>query len=412
MSARSATAVGVVLAMLSAGAIARADDPPPAASPVIDFNYARQLIQKERRGESLTPQERDYLARAREEYRRRNGRVPPTTQPDGRRGPGPTTRPDTPAPRASMGFKPLTEMTADDRYKGEDGGLYGGGRNSPADAHATAAAAAIGNITPLDAEGKPAADGKIVLISIGMSNTTQEFSRFKQLADADPAKRPEVVIVDGAQGGMDAASWDPTGNAGAERVWGVLADRLKRAGVTPQQVQAVWIKQALKQPAGLGAFPAHARTLRDHLVAILQLARQKYPNLRVAYLSSRIYAGYATGGLNPEPYAYESAFSVRWVILDQCRGDKALNCDPAAGEVKAPLVLWGPYLWSDGTTPRKADGLTYVRADLAGDGTHPSAESGRTKVARQLLSFFTADPLAKSWFARQAAPVPRLPDSP
>ena len=36
--------------------------------------------------------------------------------------------------------KPLTDMTAEDRYKGEDGGLYGGGRNSPPEAHLKAAA--------------------------------------------------------------------------------------------------------------------------------------------------------------------------------------------------------------------------------------------------------------------------------
>jgi len=36
-----------------------------------------------------------------------------------------------PGSRTSVGFKPLTEMTASDRYKGEDGGLYGGGRNTP-----------------------------------------------------------------------------------------------------------------------------------------------------------------------------------------------------------------------------------------------------------------------------------------
>src|SRR5438105_2633694 len=43
-------------------------------------------------------------------------------------------------PRASVGLKPLTEMTADDRYKGEDGGLYGRGKNTPPEAHAKAAA--------------------------------------------------------------------------------------------------------------------------------------------------------------------------------------------------------------------------------------------------------------------------------
>ena len=60
------------------------------------------------------------------------------------------------------------------------------------------------------------ADGKIGLLSVGMSNTTQEYSRFKQIADADPAKSRQVVIVDGAQGGETAMRWaDKIRHAGA-----------------------------------------------------------------------------------------------------------------------------------------------------------------------------------------------------
>src|SRR5262249_14163610 len=33
--------------------------------------------------------------------------------------------------KTSVGLKPLTEMTAKDKYKGEDGGLYGGGQTEP-----------------------------------------------------------------------------------------------------------------------------------------------------------------------------------------------------------------------------------------------------------------------------------------
>jgi lysophospholipase L1-like esterase len=61
--------------------------------------------------------------------------------------------------------------------------------------------------------------------------------------------------------------------------------------------------------------------------------------------------------------------------------------------------LWGPYLWADGTTPRKSDGLVWERKDLGGDGTHPS-DSGRQKVAELLLKFFTSDAGAKSWFMK------------
>jgi hypothetical protein len=54
--------------------------------------------------------------------------------------------------------------------------------------------------------------------------------------------------------------------------------------------------------------------------------------------------------------------------------------------------LWGPYLWADGTTPRKSDGLIYESKDVDIDGTHPS-ESGRKKVAELLLRFFQTDPV-------------------
>ncbi len=85
------------------------------------------------------------------------------------------------------------------------------------------------------------------------------------------------------------------------------------------------------------------------------MQRISFQNLQIVYLSSRIYAGYATNRLNPEPYAYESAFAVRWLIRDQMKGNDDLNFEPAKGTVVAPLILWGPYLWADGIAPRKSD---------------------------------------------------------
>src|SRR5260370_26335778 len=109
--------------------------------------------------------------------------------------------------KPSTGLKPLTEMTASDKYKGEDGGLYGGGKNEPSGAHLAAAKAETAKIVPLDANGKPADDGKIGLVSISMSNATMEFSLFKQIADKDPKKSLRVAIVDFAQGGQAMAEW-------------------------------------------------------------------------------------------------------------------------------------------------------------------------------------------------------------
>jgi hypothetical protein len=295
--------------------------------------------------------------------------------------------------KESIGLKPLTEMTAEDRYKGEDGGLYGGGKNEPPLALVAAAKRATADVKPLDAEGKPSADGVIGLVSISMSNATQEFSYFKQIADKDSAKSRRVIIVDCAQGGQAMAEWvSPRAAA-----WAEADRRLAAAHVSPKQVQVAWIKLANKGPTG--DLAEHGKKLEQDTQAVLQNAKSRFPNLQIAYLGSRIYGGYSTGPLNPEPYAYEGAFAVRWLIRDQMQRSAELNFDPTHGAVKAPLLLWGPYLWADGVVPRRADGLVWQRADLGPDGTHPS-QSGREKVATMLLKFFKSDTLAKIWFTK------------
>lgn len=341
----------------------------------IDMERARGYFRKKQQGEKLTPDEEAYLQRAMELRRRGN--------PGGQQG--------SITPRDSTGQKPLTEMTADDRYKGEDGGLYGGGQNTPPEAHRQAAQTALAQIKPLDSTGKRDAGGKIVFVSISMSNATQEFSRFKDIADADPAKSARLTIVDCAQGGQAMAQWvSPDA-----RPWGVAMQRIASAGVSPEQVQVAWIKLANVAPRG--SLEEHGRKLQTDTLAVIHNAKAKFPNLKIAYLGSRIYGGYGTGGLNPEPYAYEGAFPTRWLIQDQIKGNAALNYDPAKGDVKAPLLLWGPYLWSDGVKPRAGDQLVWVRDDFGGDGIHPTS-SGRSKVGQMLLKFCKEDPLAKPWF--------------
>lgn len=219
-----------------------------------------------------------------------------------------------------------------------------------------------------------------------MSNTTQEFSTFVPMGNGDASKHPRLALIDGAQGGMTAASWsNPSCSC-----WSTLAARLQQAGVTAAQVTTAWIKLADANPSA--AFPGHARTLKDETVAVVRLLKQRYQNLTLAYLSSRIYAGYATTTLNPEPFAYESGFAVRWVIEEQLNGGL-----PYAGPgAEVPWIAWGPYLWADGTTPN-TEGLSWSCGDLQSDGTHPSP-SGRQKVAQRLLGFVQNDATASEWW--------------
>lgn len=345
--------------------------------PPIDMRQVRELHQRDLRGETLSPSERERLDRAR--AARAAGQQPNTHDPVA-------------SARPSTGLIPLCDMGADQRYQGEDGGLYGGGRNTPPEAHAKAALAAAASIRPLDQDGHPSPDGTIVLTAFSMSNATQEFTSFKRLADVAPEKSTRVTIVDCAQGGQAMAAWArPDGTP-----WTVAGHRLEAAGVTPLQVQVAWIKLANRMPTG--SLENHGRILERDALATIQNARARFPNLRIVYLGSRTYGGYATIALNPEPYAYESAFVARWLILRQIDGDPELNFDPARGPVKAPLLLWGPYLWADGVNGREMDDLVWEQSDFVADGVHPSS-SGRVRVARQLLSFFTSDPVAASWFA-------------
>ena len=175
------------------------------------------------------------------------------------------------------------------------------------------------------------------------------------------------------------------------------AQRLDSAAVTPKQVQVVWLKQAIIQPSR--PFPAEAKRLQGYIVDTLHNLHDRFPNLKMAYLSNRIYGGYATTPLNPEPHAYESGFAVKWAIADQIASKPELNYDSAKGPVRAPWLAWGPYLWSDGIKGR-TDGLIYVREDLGEDGTHPTIP-GREKVAKLLLEFLKKDPTSRPWFVKK-----------
>ncbi|MGH7137759.1 MAG: hypothetical protein ACREHD_18580, partial [Pirellulales bacterium] len=246
--------------------------------------------------------------------------------------------------------------------------------------------------------GKPDANGSIVLLTVGMSNTSQASEAFKRLADGGPQKNPQLVIVNGAQGGMTADRIaDPDDGGPGQKYWSTVDERLKAAGVSRAQVQAVWIKQAEGQPNQ--GFPKYAERLSRDLAKNVCILPERFPHVKLCYLSPRTFGGYAKTPLNPEPYAYESGFSVKWLIERQLTGDAELNFDPARGTVKAPWLSWGAYLWANGSKPN-ADGLSYEEADFAQDGTHESP-SGQRKVGEQLLKFFESDSTTKPWFLRK-----------
>jgi hypothetical protein len=325
---------------------------------------------------------------------------------------------------------PLTDMGSR-TYKGLTGGLYPNGNTVPP-AQAAAGLARAGRVQPLDADGKPSPNGKIVLLSISMSNgsaewcgattclsTTPSGQSFMVQAAASPAVNHQtLMIVNGSHGGQVAARWTSPSSPDYD----VVRDQqLAPLGLTEKQVQVIWLKEAdayptVALPARPGPQAANqvpdAYTLETELGNILRALRVRYPNLQEVFLSSRIYGGYASSPikdvsrLNPEPYAYESGFSVKWVIQAQIEqmGNGGAVTDARAGDLNdntvAPWIAWGPYLWADGTI-RRSDGLVWLRSDFAPDGTHPSP-SGIAKVGTALLNFFLDSPYTRCWFRAPA----------
>ena len=319
-----------------------------------------------------------------------------------------------PAQTPAFVATPLTEMGQSETYLGFPGGLYPNGSNVMPPAHAAAGLTRALAIQPLDTDGHPSAAGRVVLLSIGMSHTTQEFCSQNGLQPCNPwtfigqalvdsdVNHTTLALVNGARSGQTAIKWSVPSAENFDRVRDF---DLAAQGLTEAQVQAVWLKEADAHPtSSLPNADADAYTLETLLGDVIRSAKTRYPNLQCVFVTSRSYAGYAISDLNPEPYAYESGFAVKWIV--QAQIDQMANggviVDPRAGDLNydadAPWIGWGPHLWADGTIPRGSDGLVWVPEDFeASDLTHPST-LGETKVGNMLLAFFKNDPRTRPWF--------------
>src|SRR5215210_7806299 len=127
------------------------------------------------------------------------------------------------------------------------GGLYPNGSNSVPAAHAAEGLSRAAAIRPLNTQGQPDPNGKYALISIGMSNTTQEFCSQSSSAPCDSwtfmgqaaantaVDHASLSIVNGAQGGKSAAFWDSPSDPDYDRI---VTQWLTPNGLSEKQVEA------------------------------------------------------------------------------------------------------------------------------------------------------------------------------
>jgi hypothetical protein len=330
------------------------------------------------------------------------GAEPPDT------GPGDSTPPPPPPPPPPPGAAtpwPIGDMGDSLTYKGFEGGLYPGGSNEIPILHAS-----LHPVVP-PPDGEPWA-----LVSIGMSNTFDHFCRGGRQPDGSMHEgdvgpqncvdftvvgqagwdRGDLRLVNCAQGGQPAQAW----TSADARPFDECDIELGRFDLDPDRVRAAWVLQTMATPVqerrALPDPAAEAYALEAALADFARAARLRYPNLQAVYFSSRIWSC-GTGGISPEPYAYESGYAVKWLIEAQLVQEATGIIDGRAGDLgDAPWLGWGPYLWANGSTPR-LDGLFWTPEDLWTDCIHP-IEAGIRKAAPRIIAFFETSPLTASWF--------------
>jgi hypothetical protein len=297
-------------------------------------------------------------------------------------------------PNTTSPLVPISDLGLN-TYGGKQGGLYQNGTNARPPAFNSAGIAIAKAIQPLDANGNvDTVNGKIGLMSVGMSALFDTWLTFTTDVEADPTVNPKLVLVPGAQPRAYAKNFA----SATDPLWNpIFQDFLPESGITAAQVQVVYIKDIDPTPGG--TFPADMAKLQSEFESIAQNVYAKFPNVKLAYFGGSVYTGYSTGlnNIDNEPWAYESGFAVKWAILDQINGKPALNYDPAKGTVKAPWMSWGAYPWANGLIARK-DGTTWACPDIKYDGFHPSDPYGREKETNLMINFFKSDPTTTPWF--------------
>jgi hypothetical protein len=330
------------------------------------------------------------------------------------------------ASAAPFAATPLTDFSPGQKYLGSFPGYLYNGSNTlvTGSRHDQDGRVFASKVQPLNAQGQPDPNGKIAVVGIGMSNWTMELCTvvYKTMTTlpactsasfiphADAHANPRVEIVDCASFSQTANDWFDDSHGNWTRCNGLLANE----GLTPAQVQLILWKDAnsvyptvpLSSTTNCAALTTFNNLTPDvckyvwHVGQVARFAKTWYPHVQQMFLHSRIYAGYATQNIGPEPYAYENGFGVKWVIqaqINQIASGKITNL--AAGNLSyavAPWMAWGPYFWASGTTPR-SDGLTWQPSDfLTSDYTHPS-QSGVLKVTNMMMNWYFTSPYTR-WF--------------
>ena len=146
------------------------------------------------------------------------------------------------------------------------------------------------------------------------------------------------------------------------------------------QEKVTWFKQ-IDRSFSDTSFSGYLADSKTTLKIAMKIIMCKYPNVKLCYLSGRIY-GYTGTGLNPESYIYNTRWSGKTFIDVPVNGHRDLR--HSGNKRQVSCVAWSPYFWPYGASSR-GDGLKRtVPDDYSSHGVHPSL-TGRRKLAQKQL---------------------------
>lgn len=288
------------------------------------------------------------------------------------------------------GLTPITDLGVG-YYRGYQGGLYPNGSNVRQGVHLSSALSVVRTIKKLKTNGQPDTNGNIVMIGIGASNPRTEFDAFIQQITASGSLRSGVKIINTCIGGQGVQKMNtPTAN-----YWQQAKNTLQQQGLTEAQVQVAWIETD-NTSNGDTLFPRAPLLLINDLKVLLETIKLKFPNIKICYLSSRAFSGYALASASEigkgllYPRDYYNGWALKWMV------EKQINNEPGFTISTIPFITMGNYNWSQGSQPRMDGFFLDCNLDIGSDGLHLTAP-GEEKIGALMKSFFLTDTTTYGW---------------
>lgn len=281
-------------------------------------------------------------------------------------------------------------------YRGLVGGLYPDGENLRPFNHTQNLEEVAILIKGRRVDGRvDNTDGSVVMLGIGNGSAGSSFAEFARIAKADTVLSSRVHFINGCRVEVSLDALQSSSSA----YWAEIGIALESESKSGSQVQVVWLQAEDLQNSDT-AFPTSAVALAEKLRAVCETMRNVFPNLRIVYLSSRPYAGYADhaalevrpGLRSPRDNSY--GWAVKFLVENQLKRIPGYTFGTESDPI--PGLTWCTDDWADGDLENSV-GLKWECSDFDESGIELSP-SGAVKTGSRIYQFVSKDVISQPWF--------------